>query len=196
MAFPTLVKEHTRRRGSQVITLILNERRKFVWPTLQDIFRDERGVELSQEESGAFSTRRDFEAFLVPNWFAHDRYGGVPQVGVVQILAPQNERLAPPWVVTKPPFPAHIELDDTDIAKIVRDDTSLTSQEETYIVFSKVLEAIERFNRTPVLPKIQRLGCDLEFIGTPVVGSEREMKQEIMNIRKAVYDYRMRFPQS
>lgn len=174
-----------------MLTLVILEHRQQVWPVVQEVFSNEVGVELSNEKPSEFVLRKDIDALVERGWFAHERYGGSPMVGVAQVISTKGDPYAPPWVVTKPSFPAHMELANSeDRIRIVRDDARLAPADEASIVFAKVFDTVERFNETSATPKIQRLGCDLEFLGIPILGREEAMRREIEGIRQAYRAHR------
>jgi len=168
--------------------LFLAERRPRVWSILQDVFNREEGVVLCREAPSTFIHRQDLDALVMPGWYAHERFGGVPIAGVAQIVSTRNRSTMPPWIVTTPPFAAHIVLDDTENAKVVRDDVTLSLERENFIVFARVFEAIEHFNASS-LPQILRLGCALEVLRIPDMdASDADMKNEIAGIRSAYHE--------
>lgn len=168
-----------------MFTLVIGERRGLIWPLVQAVFAHEEGVELWHEAPHSFVRRPDLDALIETLWYAHEHYGGTPTIGVSQILSTGKKNCAPPWVVTTPGFPSRIEFDDTEQA-IAAPLNPLTPRQEAFVVFSKVFEAVETHNRSAVVPQIQRLGCDLEIIRTPLPSdSEEELVGELESIRAA-----------
>lgn len=175
-----------------MFTLVIGERRPLIWPLLQEVFVREEGVELWHEAPHSFVRRTDLDALIKTAWYAHEHYGDIPTIGVSQILNTGKQDGVPQWVVTTPGFPIRLEFDDSEQATVVPIDP-LTPREEAFVVFSKVFEAVETHNRSSVVSQIQRLGCDLEVIRTPLpTDSEEEMVGELESIRAAFRAFRER----
>lgn len=173
-----------------MFTLVIGERRPLIWPLVQAVFAHDDGVELWNEAPDTFTHRTDLDALIVTMWYAHENFGGTPTNGASQILSTGKKNGVPPWVVTTPGFPIRLEFDDSEQAIVVPLDP-LTPRQEAYVVFSKVFAAVEAHNRREGAPQIQRLGCDLEVIRTPLPGdSQEEMVGELESIRAAFREFR------
>lgn len=165
--------------------LVINDQRSFVLRLLHDVFQRESQVTISEQNSGLFSSRGDLDAVIVPGWFAHSRYGGTPQPWKSQVIKPQNEVSAPPWVVTTPHFPAHLLFDETENAQVVRDDPGLPPADEVRTIFLRAFQAIKRFNKETGTLRIETLGVDLIFLGIPTPDCpEEERRKEIEAIHR------------
>lgn len=91
----------------------------------------------------------EIDAVLVRWLFAHERYGGTPQINQSQILSTNGEIGMPSWVVTTPAF---------------RSDTTPLPEEYDYTEFSQVFESIEQFNKINKQSNIETLGFELSFL--------------------------------
>jgi hypothetical protein len=187
-----------------MITLVLHEERKPIWRLLRETLLGEEGIELTQEMVQAFYGRTDLDALVLTRWVARERFRELPvdlpmngsagdtRVTEVEVISTRGQpsRVVAPWAIGIPMLPAHAVVDDSGQLDIVPDDPHLTGPEETYLIFTKVFETIERFNSTPVEPKIRRLGCDLDDIFQPVGKTEDEQRCDIQSVRQAYRDYR------
>ncbi len=171
-----------------MVTLVIAERRLVVWPVLQEVFDSVEGVDLCRDDPGTFVRRPDLDAMILGRWPAHERYvhgKGLP-VGISCVLSTEGDIDAPPWVVTTPGFRAHLAFDETGELLVVQDHPPSSPGEEAYIVFSKVFQAVQRFNEAAGdHPKLHRLGCDLEFTGIACASTTPDIRGEMVNILRA-----------
>lgn len=173
-----------------MLALILHELRPTIWPTLVEVFREEPGVELSQEADWAFNSRSDLDAIVLNDHLAHEQYGGEPQpqttlhtaIGearalstrepnVLPLYAPPN---VPPWVVALPPIY----------------ERALPMEEETYVMWQRILAACDLLNASDTTPKIQRLGCSLQANFWPAGVTYAERARDLQGIRRAYQEHR------
>jgi hypothetical protein len=90
---------------------------------------------------------------------------------VVPRHAPPN---VPPWVVALPPIYKR----------------TLPMEEETYVMWSKILTACDELNASGAMPAIQRLGCTLEGNFWPAGATDAERVRDLYGIRRAYREYR------
>lgn len=169
--------------------LVLAERRPLVQSLLREIIRSDDKIELTDELPSTFVCRPDLDALVLNSWSAHERYGGVAQPGVSQVLGTRGDLYAPRWVVTRPSFALHLEFDVRGEVKAVKDNPNLSPEEETYIVFSKIFQAVEQFNVIAGSSKIRKLGYDLAFSRIPLERDEAGMKRELESILRAYQEH-------
>lgn len=171
--------------------LIISERKPEFFAVLADVFSDVEGIVILDVNIPTLHSLSELDAVVMRGIFAHERYGGDPQVGKSQILGTRGETNMPPWVITTPPFPAHIEKrrqpDNSVRTEIVRD-KQLTPEEEDYIIFSKVFKRIEQFNQQFEEPTIKTVGLDLKFLGIPRLDIPGDIRKEAEAILKAYLD--------
>ncbi len=96
-----------------------------------------------------------------------------------------------PWVVTTAPFAAHLEKQqDSDCSwrlRIVQDE-KITSEEENYILFRKIFEAVEIFNQGNLEHSIKTICGDLKFLNFP----RGNPKKEAEGIRRGYLEHQIR----
>lgn len=108
----------------------------------------------------------NIDAVLMMGIFAHQRYGGKPKMGKSQILRTQGASGMPKFVVTTPPFPAHLKNQNSASQKeiISSQNGYISNDEETYILFIKVFECVNQFNQINRETPIQTLVIHLSFL--------------------------------
>lgn len=86
------------------------------------------------------------DAILLTGWLAHERYGGVMEPGVSQVLA-TNANSMPPWVVTLPSTPAKGEWQQATDGNLQWENVKEERDfQELYNIFSTAFTAIKDFN--------------------------------------------------
>jgi len=170
--------------------LVIGEDRAALWPTVERAFRGEPGVELAHEQVSVFVRRPDLDALIVTSWIANERYGGVFAPGASGVVSTGGDPGGPPWVVTTPGWPAHLEFDDSEQATLVREGPEQTPAQDALVEFTTIFGAVDTFNLSSSGAKIERVGCDLELIRVPLSKTEPEIIDELESIRTAFRRFR------
>jgi hypothetical protein len=90
------------------------------------------------------------DAILIRGLFAHERYGGRPEIDKSSIISTNGEVGMPPWVVTTPAF--------SQAEKPAPEDYDYTE-------FNKVFESIEQFNdECDQKQNIKTLAFEISFL--------------------------------
>ncbi|WP_017327067.1 hypothetical protein [Synechococcus sp. PCC 7336] len=111
------------------------------------------------------------DAVFMMNMFSHEKYGGKLVYGVSQVLSTRNEPKTPPWVVTTPLFPGHLEKSlksDGSLAYKIKPNQKNTPEEQTYIIFREAFKSIKKFNKDRKIQQIKTLGIHLDFLDFPL----------------------------
>lgn len=77
----------------------------------------------------------DSDAAVVAFQHAHDRYGGVPEIGKAQVLVNRTQDGFPHYILSTPPFPATRE-----------EVKGNRLREHLYLLFRKIVEAVRSHN--------------------------------------------------
>ncbi len=91
------------------LRVIVSDTRPEILAIWRNVFRDENAFEIRLMTARDLMRMPEIDAALMLGMFAHEHYGGGPIIGVSQILSTHSEPGMSPWVVTTPPFAAHIE---------------------------------------------------------------------------------------
>jgi hypothetical protein len=108
--------------------------------------------------------RPGIDAVLMLSTFAHERYGGHPDVGVSKVLENTRDTGAR-WVVTTAPRRIHMEEINENTTIMVPDDL-ISEDEEAYESFLAVFRTVSRFNDSRQ-GRIGTLGIHLALINAP-----------------------------
>jgi hypothetical protein len=126
-------------------------------------------VEFRVGSGGAVGSGCD--AAVLPFYLAHDRYGGVPEIGRAQVLRNSLGDGLPGYIVATPPFQAQERVpDEAELA------------ERVYFTVRESLDAISRYNSTGGHPPIDRVLLNVDGLGFDRFGEELSM----MAVRRAL----------
>ena len=160
------------------LRLVISDRRRELLDVWEAVFADLPSTLFREIEIPSLMRLGDVvDAVLMMGMFAHERYGGMPIIGQSQILKGGSSPESPAWIVTTPPFSAHLEQISRPAGKteyVIAPDNALSSEEELYVIFKEVFRRIEDFNGGTGEPKIVTLGFDLEFLNIPKGDPRRE----------------------
>jgi len=173
------------------LRVIIADKRPEFFSIWSEVFIDIKEIRILNIDVQTLSTLPELDAEIMRGIFAHEHYGGGRKIGESQILSTKGDRRMPSWVVTTPPFAAHLEKrqrsDGSFRYEIVQNDKFSTEQ-ETYIVFSKIFDRVEQFNKKNPISKIKTIGFEAHFLNIPLAN----LLQEAKAIRKAYLDYHER----
>ncbi|WP_199444422.1 hypothetical protein [Umezawaea beigongshangensis] len=96
----------------------------------------------------------DSDAAIVGFQMAHDRYGGVPEIGRAQVLRNHRNDGYPRHIVTTPPFPAGPEIDD---------EAELRTRLQ--LLFETCFDAVQRHNENAGAQRMTSLFLHVEGVG-------------------------------
>lgn len=164
--------------------IIVLEKRKIYLPTWQQVFAKVSCVLVVDDEIQSYRGNPRVDAEIMRSLFAHERYGGKSIVGESQILSSKGDEIATPWIITTPPFPAHLQkipqrVDGAN-AVIVKDN-EMPIERETYEVFSKIFLKIKAFNSSAEVSRINTVFFGAKFLNIPRL----EPRLEITAIKEA-----------
>lgn len=161
------------------LKLTIAEKRSDIMSILSEVFQEIPKVTIQNVDLITLRTQPEIDALLMLGMFAHERYGGMPEIGQSQIMSTGGEQGTPPWVVTTPPFAGRLEKqyqpDGTVEDKIV-EVKKLSVEDKAYIVFDKVFKKVEGFNQQKSEVKIKTLGFELEFLNFPLGEPYKEIE--------------------
>ena len=166
------------------LRLIIADKRPELFSIWSEIFSGIEEIRVLDVNARTLAGLPDLDAEIVISIFAHERYGGDPKIGESQILSSRGEQGTPPWVITTPPFAAHLEKrqqpDGSFRHEIVQNE-QLSYGEENYIVFSKIFDRVDHFNEQNPTSKIKTIGFESCFLNIP----RGDIIQEAEAIRNA-----------
>lgn len=117
----------------------------------------------------------DCDAVLINAPLAHERYGGIPAVGKLQVLANRREDGAPPWIITTIPLAVSGPEDqpeyDTYLSRVL--DQALVQLRDILCEESRVVQLLVHleaaaFDRKPLRPLV---GVVLKVMGADGEGT-------------------------
>jgi len=122
-------------------------------------------------------TGKDCDAAILGWPLAHERYGGVPRIGVAQILANTRDDGAPGIILATPPGPS-----PAGGVTVV----GLEAEEHMVYVLSACLEAFlnrypERKNESSVLIHLEAAAIDQRDLSAPIRGIRRVLSRSAVN---------------
>lgn len=128
----------------------------------------------------------NIDAVLMMGMFAHQRYGGQPKMGESQVLSTQGASGMPKFVVTTPPFPAHLKNQNSAGQQeiISAPNERISTDEETYILFTKVFECVNQFNKLYRETLLQTLAIHLSFLNFSQNQTDVEAKAALRAYRE------------
>ena len=128
-------------------------------------FRDLAGVSIMNAAIRELMARPDLDAVVMTSILAHERFGGVPEVGKSQVLNTKGHPRMPRWVVTT--APAAGRLTETDAGgsrgRALVPVEPLSRAADAYRVFAAALSAIHDFNAHHS-EQIRTVGFEPQFL--------------------------------
>jgi hypothetical protein len=131
------------------LQLVIAENRSAKALIWREVLQDHLPVQVLEISPPQLHSIKGLDAVLLEGLLIHERYGGIPQIGVSQVISTQGEPGMPPWVVTPPPFPANGKWEYGPDGSMYwsSDEKEEWDQQKVYQVFQSVFSAIEQFNK-------------------------------------------------